>query len=243
MMSGLVGDLAGTARLLCWEPSLLNGITPGMSVSVSNALIKEGDYGGREVVCDEETVISVADVAPDIPMTALTDLVPDQSYTVRGSITKILSAKPFTKRDGATSWVRNLRLSDGTTEVPLVLWDAEAKRSLLLGETVTIYNVYAKIGRTGETEISLGKGGALLIVPDGGEPVRIEGTVLHVPEGTLITNKEGSWLVETSLPHGTKAIMTGHACGKRLVCESEEVVEYDLNRVKKDLSDFISSLS
>ena len=243
MVSGLVGDSAGTARLLCWDPSLLSGITVGMAVSVSGGLVKEGDYGGREVVFDEESVISPADETPDIPVTPLENIVPEKSFTVRGTITKMLPAKPFTRRDGTPSWVRNIRISDETTDVPLVLWDAEAKRPLLSGEVVMIYNAYAKIGRGGETELSVGRGGALVIMPDGGEPVRIEGIILRTPEGTLISNDEGSWLTDTELPHGTRVVLTGHASGKRVTGESEEVVEYDLKQLKNDFSTLISSLS
>ena len=243
MVSGLVGDTTGTARLICWEPALLSGISPGMAVSVTGALTKEGDYGGREIVCDEETSIAPADTIPDILVTALDNIVPDQSFTVRGTITKILPAKPFTKRDGTTSFVRNLRFSDGTADVPLVLWDADAKRTLLPGETVMLYNAYAKVGRSGEVEVSLGRGGALTVIPDKEEPVRIEGWVLHVPEGVVITNQEGSWLVETRLPHGSHVIMTGRASGKRVFCESEEGVKEDLEGLKNEVSSFIRSFS
>ncbi|WP_181391225.1 OB-fold nucleic acid binding domain-containing protein [Methanospirillum stamsii] len=242
MVSGLVADSVGTARLLCWEPSVLAGITPGIAVTVSGALEKEGDYGGREVVFDEETMLSPAEEPPEIQTTALEALVPEQSVTVRGTLTRILPAKPFTRRDGSTSWVRNLRLSDGSAEVPLVLWDDEAKRPLLQGESVIIYNAYVKTGRTGDNEISLGRGGALAIVPHEGEHIRVQGTVLYVPQGTLLTSPDGSWLVDTKLPHGTYAIMTGFACGQRLFSESEEVLEYDVKMIKDNLEAFILSL-
>jgi replication factor A1 len=65
MVSGLVGDTNGTARFICWEPALLSGISPGMAVLVTGALTKEGDYGGREIVCDEETFIAQADTSPE----------------------------------------------------------------------------------------------------------------------------------------------------------------------------------
>ncbi len=243
MESGLVGDTNGTARLLCWESALLSGVSPGTSISVTGALVKEGDYGGREVIFDEESLISPVNIIPAIPVTPLGTLVPEQSFTVRGTITKILPAKPFTKRDGTTSWVRNLRFSDESAEVPLVLWDADAKRTLLSGETLMLYNAYAKIGRSGETEVSLGRSGALFVVPGQTEKVRIEGVVLHVPEGTLLATSEGSWLVETKLPHGTHVIMTGLASGKRVFCESEEVVNHDPKAMKNDISAFIRSLS
>jgi len=243
MVSGLAGDADGTARFICWEPALLSGISPGMAVLVTGALLKEGDYGGREIVCDEETIIVPAETAPDIPITPLASLVPDQSYTVRGTITRILPAKPFTKRDGTTSFVRNLRFSDGSADVPLVLWDADAKRTLFPGESILLYNAYAKKGRNGGTEVSLGKGGALFIIPDQEEPVTIEGWILHVPEGTILTSREGSWLVETRLPHGSHVRITGRASGKRVFCESEEEVKGDREGLKKEISDFIRSFS
>ncbi|MCA1915046.1 OB-fold nucleic acid binding domain-containing protein [Methanospirillum hungatei] len=243
MVSGLVGDTNGTARLICWEPALLSGISPGMAVSVTGALTKEGDYGGREIVCDEETFITPAENAPEIPVTSLDNIAPETSCTVRGTITKILPAKPFTKRDGTTSFVRNLRFSDGTADLPLVLWDAEAKRTLLPGETIMLYNAYTKLGRSGEIEVSLGRGGALTVIPDKEEPVRIEGWILHVTEGVVITNQEGSWLVETCLPHGSHVIMTGRASGKRVFCESEEEVKEDLEGLKNEVSSFIRSFS
>lgn len=246
MVSGLLADSSGTARLLCWDTSFLAGFTPGMAVLVSGALEKEGDYGGREIVFDEETTLTPAEEIPDIQTTALDALVPEQTVTVRGVITQVLPAKPFTKRDGSSSWVRNLRLSDGAegspVAVPLVLWDEEAKRSLLPGDHVVIYHVFVKVGRTGEKELSLGRGGTLMVLPSGGTRVRVQGFVMHVPEGTLLSTRDGSWLVDTQLPHGTPAIMTGLACGRRLFCESEEVFEYDVNEVKKKVDAFISSL-
>jgi len=242
MVSGLLADSMGTARLLVWETSLLAGIRPGMSVHVSGALAKEGDYGGREIVFDEETEITPAETVPKIPITPLNTLVPEQNVTVRGTLTRIFPAKMFTRRDGTTSWVRNLYLSDDLTEVPLVLWDEEAKRALLSGENIIIYNAYVKTGRTGENEISVGRGGALTVLPGEGEHIRVEGIVLCVPEGTILSSRDGSWLADTKLPHGTPAVMTGFACGKRLFCESEEVLEYDVNSIKGKLDTLISSL-
>ena len=243
MLSGLVGDSNGTARLLCWDPVLLSGISQGMPISVIGALTKEGDYGGREVILDEESSITIAETTPDIPVTALDSLVPEQNYTVSGMLTKILPAKQFTRRDGTISFVRNLRLSDGNTDVPLVLWDSDAKLTLFPGETIMLYNAYAKIGRSGEVEVSLGRGGALSIIPDKEEPVRIEGWILHVQEGTVLTSQEGSWLVDTRLPHGSHVRITGRASGKRIFCESEEAVKYDLQGLKNELSTFIRSFS
>lgn len=243
MVSGLAGDAGGTARLLCWEPLLLEGLSPGMAVSASGLLIKEGDFGGRELVIDEETILTPATEIPDIPVTPLSAVLPDQTVTIKGTITRALPVKTFTKRDGTPSWVRNLRIADGSGELPLVLWDDEARKPLLVGETVIIYHAYTKTNRFGDTEVSMGKGGALLVVP-GAEKreTTIEGTILHVPDGIVITNNEGSWLVDTILPHGSRVCITGTISGKRLFRESEQVLELDRNSVKDRLSGVLSTL-
>jgi len=243
MITGLVGDVSGTARLICWEPSLLSGLSPGRALLAIGALCKEGDYGGREIVCDEETIIVPTDDTPKIPITPLASLLPDQSCIVRGRITSVFPAKSFTRKDGTISHVRNIRISDETAEISLVLWDNEAKRTLLVGEMVMLYNAYAKIGRSGEIEISLGRGGVLSIIAEEEVPVRLEGWILHLPEGTILTNREGSWLVESCLAHGICALITGRASGKRVVCESEAEVKPDLERLRNDFSAFIRSFS
>ncbi|MDD1724902.1 MAG: OB-fold nucleic acid binding domain-containing protein [Methanospirillum sp.] len=243
MVSGLIGDTAGTARLLCWETTLLAGISPGMAVSVTDALVRDGDFGGREIILDEESTLSPAEEVPDIPMTPLAMVLPEQTVSIRGRITRINPPKPFSRRDGTRSWVRNLQISDENTEIALVLWDEEAKRSLLAGETIILYHAFAKTGRSGDTEVSLGKGGALFLVPGDGEQVRMEGVILHLPEGIVLTNREGSWLVETALPHGSRVRITGTVSGRRLCSESETLLEYDLNVIKSRLDAFISSLT
>jgi len=243
MISGLIGDSSGTARLTCWEPAVLAGISRGTVLSASGVLIKEGDYGGREVIIDGETVIMPADTVPDIPVTMLSDLLPDQNVTVRGKIISTLQARSFIRRDGTVSWVKNLRISDGSLELPLVLWDNEAKRPLLPGDSVIIYHARTKTGRTGDTEISPGKNGVLMVIPgEGGERVRIKGTILCVPDGTVLTNEDGSWLVETTLPHGTPVEISGLMVGNRLFCESEEVCEYNPDEVKEQLKSLLSSI-
>lgn len=241
MVSGLIGDTAGTARLLCWDAALLAGVSPGMAVSVTGALVRDGDFGGREIVLDEESLLSPAEEPPDIPMTPLAMVQPDQTISLRGRITRISPPRPFSRRDGTRSWVRNLQVSDGTGEIAVVLWDDEAKRSLLAGETIVLYHGFAKVGRSGDTEVSLGKGGALFVVPGEGRQVRMEGVILHVPGGTVLANTEGSWLVETALPHGSHVQITGILSGRRISSESETLLEYDIKLLKSRLDAFISS--
>ncbi len=243
MIAGIAGDNAGTGRLLSWNASLLTGVKPGMAFRAEGAIEKEGDYGGREFVFDEETVLSPADVPPEVPMTPISDILPDQTVSVAGTLMRIAPAKQFTRRDGSASWVRNLRISDGTADVALVLWDADARRPLLEGEEIRVYHALAKIGRSGDIEISVGRGSCLLIVPHGAaRAVTVDGTILHLPDGIRVDNGREAYLVETSLPHGTLVRIHGSVHGIRLFPESEEVLELSADEIKKRLVRFKSSL-
>lgn len=243
MIAGIAGDDTGTARLLCWNASLLHDVKPGMAFRAERAIEKEGDYGGREVVFDEETVLFPAEQPPEVPMMPISDILPDQTVSVAGFLARIAPAKQFTRRDGSASWVRNLRISDGTADVGLVLWDTDAKRLLQEGEEIRVYHALAKIGRSGEIELSVGRGSCLLIIPRGeARPVTVNGTILYLPDGIRVDNGREAYLVETSLPHGTLVRIQGQAHGIRLFPESEEVLELSSDEIKNRLNRFKSSL-
>ncbi len=243
MISGIVGDTTGTARLLCWDAAMLAGSTPGTAINAVGVLEKEGDFGGREIVIDEETVLTPADQRPDIPHIPLGEVKPDQTVTVSGDLVQVQPPRPFTRRDGTPSWVRNVRISDGTAILPLVIWDDEASRPLLPGEKVIIYHVPARVGRTGETELSLGRGSCLLIVPDGqGEPVTIDGTIIDTPEGKVIDGGVQAFLVEGPYPHGAEIILQGVASGKRLFVTGNRQSELSVETLRANLNELLQNL-
>ena len=243
MITGIVGDTDGTARLLCWDASMLTGYGPGMAVTAAGVLEKEGDFGGRELVIDENTIVSPAEHRPDIPRTPLAEVLPDQTVTVSGKIAQVQPPRPFTRRDGTASQVRNIRISDGSATLPVVIWDDEACRPLLPGETVIIYHVPARVGRTGETELSVGRGSCLLIVPDeDGERITIDGTVLRTPDGMFIDDGVRVYLIEGAYPHGADITITGTVSGKRLFCESSGPSGLNHAEIQNSLDSFLQSL-
>jgi len=244
MIVGVVGDASGTAKLLCWDPVMLIGYTPGMAINATGILEKEGDFGGREVVIDENTIITPAETRPQIPKTSLSDVLPEQTVTVSGKIVQASPPRPFTRRDGTTSWVRNVRISDGTQELPLVIWDDEAIRPLLTTDSIIIYHVPSRIGRTGEIELSLGRGSCLLIVPDNsGERTTICGTIIQTPDGKVIDNGVQSFLIECKECHGIDLTISGIACGRRLFQEDCKQSEFNSQDLRTNLSTFIENLS
>lgn len=244
MIAGIVGDSTGTAKLLCWDVPLLTGYTPGMAITATGVLEKEGDFGGREMVIDENTILTPAEKRPKIPHIPMSEVQPDQTVTVSGDLTQVQPPRPFTRRDGTSSWVRNARISDGTATLPLVIWDNEAERTLMPGEKVIIYHAQSRVGRSGEIELSVGRGSSLFIVPDeSGGHISIDGTILRTPEGLRIDNGVQAFLIEGTYPHGADITIKGLVNGNRLFCESDEPSGLNPEDVRTRVTDYLQSLS
>ncbi len=240
MISGTAGDNSGTFRFVCFDATRLSGVHAGMAIEASEAIEKESDFGGREIVIDDETVINRSKSCPEIPITPLSEVVPERIASVHGKVTNVTPMKEFTRRDGTLSHVKNVRISDETAEIPLVLWDDEAGKPLLVGEEVHVYHALPRNGRFQKIEISVGKGGCIKVIPEGsGRYITIEGMILHLSDGIRIDNGAAAYLVETSLEHGTIAKMSGHVYGKRLFFESEESVNMGSDSIKARLNNLI----
>jgi replication factor A1 len=243
MITGIVGDSTGTAKLLCWDASMLTGYAPGMAIFAAGVLEKEGDFGGREVVIDENTIITPAEKRPDIPHTPMTEVQPDQTVTVTGMLVQVQSPRPFTRRDGTSSWVRNGRISDGTATLSVVIWDDEAQRSLLPGDKVIIYHVPSRIGRSGDIELSIGRGSCLFIVPEeSGERISIDGTILRTPNGLFIDDGVQAFLIEGTYSHGTDITINGIVSNNRLFRESDEPSSLNLGDARARIITFLQGL-
>jgi replication factor A1 len=244
MITGIVGDSTGTAKLLCWEAAALEGFSAGIAVTATGVLEKEGDFGGREIVFDENTVLSPAVVIPQIPKTPLSGVQPDQTVTVSGQLVLINPPRPFTRRNGSLSLVRNVRISDGTGELPLVIWDDEASRPLITGDLVILYHVQTRIGRTGEVELSLGRGSSLFIVPGTEqEPITMQGTILVTADGKFIDDGVQAYMIECDEPHGTELDLSGIRSGNRVFPEVLEQTRFDPDDLKRELDEFLQTLS
>lgn len=243
MIPGLVGDASGTARLVCWEPSLLAGYKTMIPVHLAQGLEREGDFGGRELIIDDTSTLTPPDTMPVIPMTAITDLEPDTTVSLTGTIEHVQPRRSFTRRDGSRSYVRNATLRDSTGQVHLVLWDELAVQPILTGETVELYHLLCRTGRNGENEVSAGRSSYMRVIP--ATPlgsVEMSGTILVTPTGTFLDNGYQSYLIETSLPQGTRAVISGFTDGTRLFTENEKITVLSADEIKKRLNALIESL-
>ena len=245
MTSGLVGTAKGAAKFVCFSPSLLDGIAVGTSLHIASLLEKEGDYQSTEFLIDDQCTVTAIETAPDIGFFSYDTILPDTMVSVQGIITEVRPAKKFMRKDGTESYVRNITISDSadsTKTLPVVLWDEAGRNAWFVGEHIEIFFALAKIGRGGDIEVSLGKGGIVRPVCDErSESVELCGTVLHTEDGCILDNGIMSYLLFSSHSHGSILSVNAVVYGARIFCESEIVYDYSLDLVKKRISTFLNN--
>ncbi len=237
MVEAVVGDAAGTARLVCWTPEILIGFDPGCSLRITGALVRSASPP-REYSIDEKSAVGVSGAAIEVPCTPAVRVIPDEICSVSGIISSIQPPHSFTARDGRSSWVRNLVVSDESGSVRVVLWGDRALMPLVSGDRVAIYHAGAKNGRYGETELAVGRGAALIVSATEPEEVAIRGTVVRTRAGTFIDDGEVCYLLDGTLPHGRVVEVRGKASGFRLTPEESVAVDLDPEEIAGRLERF-----
>jgi replication factor A1 len=243
MVTGLIGTNRGAFRFVCFAPSLLDDLMVGSASHIDSILEKEGDYQSIEFVIDDQSTVLPLTQAPDIAFFSYETIRPDTMVSVQGVITEVRPFKKFIRRDGTESYVRNIRisdLSDSTKTLPVVLWDEAGRNAWFVGEHIEIFFALAKIARSGDIEVSLGKGGLVRpVCEECSEFVDICGTILHTEDGCVLDNGIDSYLLYSSYPTGSILSVKGALCGARVFCESEKITDYSCDPVKERIHNFL----
>ena len=243
MVTGLVAADVGAARFVCFNPALLEGITVGMTIHASSILEKEGDYQSTEFVIDDQCTITSIETIPDIGFSSYDAILPDTMVSVQGIITEVRPAKKFIRKDGTESYVRNITISepnDSTKTIPVVLWDEAGRNAWFVQECIEIFFALAKIGRSGEIEVSLGKGGLIRPICDKyNEFSDICGTVLCTEDGCVLDTGTESYHFFSSNPSGSVVSAKAAIQGARLFSESEKITDYSFDSVKSRINSFL----
>jgi replication factor A1 len=227
MISALIGDGAGTIRLVAWAPELLAGFGPGDCIRIENALVKPRDQG-REYQIDEKSTITRSDEPIAFSFSPLSSVKNEGIYSVRGVIRRIEPPRSFMSKNQGRSYVRNLAITDESGEIPVVVWGERAMQQLIPGDELTLYHASAKPGRSGGTELHVNWGSVLELTPaDNEKPVNVEGTVIVTREGTYIDNGTTWYLAGSDLPHGREVRVEGVVSGRRLTVMRYEALDMD----------------
>lgn len=237
MAEAVIGDGKGTARLVAWAPELLNGLTAGTTVHITNA--KPGNRAeGRNYSIDEKSTVTAAGTTAVVPFTPLHSVADQGIYSVKGTVKQVQQPRSFVTRKGTTSWVANAVISDEDDELRIVLWGEHALVPVFPGDKVEIYHATAKPGRFGGIELGVGRW-SVFRVPEGtARPIVFSGTIIAGPGCLFIDNGSERYLIEGTFTHGSEVTVTGLLSGSRIIPERVEPVVLDAESVLHNVRQF-----
>ncbi|WP_460007823.1 hypothetical protein [Methanogenium cariaci] len=237
-MDVAIADATGTGVLVLWNPEMLDGFVLGDGIHASG-LRRNSRSAGREYSAGSHAVIEKANVRYPPLFTEVSALQPDTTISVSGTVYDIRSAREFTTRKGAQSWVRNAEFRDESGTIHLVLWGDNARNPPAEGDTVSLFNASCKNDRRGRPEIQVSWGCLLSCdsVPPS-ETVNVCGMIIQTARGRCIDDGHACLIIDTDLPFGTEFCVEGTRTGDRLAIDSYS--EY--TRSKDALTERIESL-
>jgi replication factor A1 len=211
-----IADENGICILVLWDPGVIDGFVLGDGIHATG-LRRNLRSTGREYSAGSNAVIEKADVSYPVVFTPVSALVPDTTASVSGTIYSIRSAREFTTRKGAQSWVRNTEFKDDSGTMHLVLWGDNARDPPAEGDTISLFNVSCKTDRRGDREIQVSWGCLLINDSDPkSEKVSISGMIIETARGTCIDDGQECLLIDMSLPPGTEYYVEGVKTGDKL---------------------------
>jgi replication factor A1 len=224
MIDAIIGDAAGTARLVAWAPELLLSVPPGASLHITGAKPNMRDEG-RGYSLDDKSTIALTELSITLPFSPICAVADQGTYSVRGEVKQLQQPRSFTSRSGAASWVRNIVISDGSDDLRIVLWGENALVPLVTGDRIEVFHATAKPGRFGDIELGVGRGSALRVPKETVQPIVFSGTIIPGPGCTFIDDGNDRYLIEGSFLAGSEVRVTGTLSGSRIIPDSILPVE------------------
>jgi len=160
LASFMLGDDTGKIRVTAWDSKIndLDPFQPGESIELLHAYTREAFNGGVELQIGSRGILrqSAEPVKFDVPVTRIGEIVPDQSYNVKGTVTGIDGVREFTTKDGKPGRLCGVHLSDETGRLRVVFWGelANFAEALSVGDQILVTDVQSKLGMKQEIELS-----------------------------------------------------------------------------------------
>lgn len=231
LCEAVVGIEQDLCRLVCWQPELMEDLSEGVSIQISDA-IEKYRRSGREYIVDEKSTITTGEQPVGYRLDSLDDIKEPGTYSVTGTIRSVQPVRTFT-RDGRTSHVKNLVISEDDRDIRVVIWGERALLPFLPGERIAVYLGKSREGRFGDLELHV-SGASFIRVMAGEEQAEVEmtGTVISTRDGMFIDNGEDRFLIDGNLAHGREFMIRGILSGQRLTLLHAEPVSQDTARVR-----------
>jgi replication factor A1 len=166
-----VGDDTGKIRVTLWDEKtdLLSGLKVNDSIEIINAYARENNFSQQvEVQVGNRTIVKQTDkdVAYSENFTPISDIIPGESYSVKGSISGIGDRRDFTRDDGTENSVSNIYVSDDTGRIRIALWGEHAGLidEVDIDTEIEIIDAFSKSGFNDEIELSAGNRTRIIIL-------------------------------------------------------------------------------
>lgn len=221
MVEAIVGDSLGTARLVAWTPALLKEIPPGVSVHITGAK-PNGRGEGRSYSIDDASTVTVTNQVIEVPFTPAGSVSDQGVYSIRGEVRQAQQPRSFTTRNGDSSWVRNIMVSDGGDELRVVLWGEKALVPVSPGDRIEVFHATARPGRFGGIELGVGRGSVFRVPAQAVQPILFTGTIIAAPGCMFIDNGYKRYLIEGNFSHGSEMKVSGVLSGNRIIPDHAE---------------------
>ncbi|MHA1685394.1 MAG: OB-fold nucleic acid binding domain-containing protein [Candidatus Heimdallarchaeaceae archaeon] len=196
-----VADDTGEIQIIFWNEKVdqLKQIQEGDLLEIIGLNAKKGIHGYLELHSTKFTKIEKklktkeitikrgyirAEIDQDSIEMPISQVIPNQTISIKGLVVSINPVKEFTRNDGTPGKVRNLWITDKTGAIRVVLWDSQADKidEQQQGKLILIKNAFVKKGRYGDLEINCG---SQVIVET--EEIKESQIGEYIPECTLIS--------------------------------------------------------
>jgi replication factor A1 len=165
-----IGDDTGKIRVTLWDAKAENpGVNVGEIVEVMNAYARENTFSNSvelQLASGGGIAKSSAQINYNEPLTPISDIGINASYSVSGHVSGIDDIREFDRPDGTKSKVSNIYISDNSGRIKVALWaeHADLINELEIGSEIRIVDAFAKSGRNEEVELSAGARTSIQII-------------------------------------------------------------------------------
>jgi replication factor A1 len=158
-----VGDETGKIRVTLWDETADMTIDLNIddSVEIINGYAKENNFSQQvEVQVGNRSVLKKTDDAVEYveTFTSIADIIPGESYSIKGAVSGLGELREFTRDDGTINMVSNIYVSDEHGRIRIALWGEHAPlvEEVDIDTGIEIIDAFSKSGFNDEIELSAG---------------------------------------------------------------------------------------
>ncbi|WP_406660285.1 OB-fold nucleic acid binding domain-containing protein [Methanolobus sp. ZRKC3] len=158
-----VGDDSGKIRVTLWDETteMTTKLQIDDSVEIINGYARENNFSQQvELQVGNRSVLKKIEEAVEFSesFTSIADIIPGESYSIKGAVSGLGELREFTRDDGTINMVSNIYVSDENGRIRIALWGDHA---LLVDELdidtpIEIIDAFSKSGFNDEIELSAG---------------------------------------------------------------------------------------